>query len=100
MKPPLGGGEKRDVQLDGELLDAAMQYGPSAGLPQIRKFLGDLQTQVHGRAPGNWAVSMGSGSQDLMSKVSQRASAAVLRWQRCGWSLPAKFCGAQQSGDQ
>ncbi|CAK9781634.1 unnamed protein product [Cutaneotrichosporon oleaginosum] len=69
MKPPLGGGEKRDVELDGELLDAAMQYGPSAGLPQIRKWLSDLQTHVHGRAPGNWAVSMGSGSQDLMSKA-------------------------------
>ncbi|BEI85072.1 hypothetical protein CcaverHIS002_0504730 [Cutaneotrichosporon cavernicola] len=69
MKPPLGGGEKRDVELDGDLLDAAMQYGPSAGLPQIRQWLNGLQTHVHGRAPGNWAVSMGSGSQDLMSKA-------------------------------
>lgn len=69
LKPPLGGGKKQDVDVDGELLNVAMQYGPSAGIPHIRKWLSDLQTHVHKRQPGNWAVSMGSGSQDLMSKV-------------------------------
>lgn len=70
LKPPLGGGSKQDVELDGELLDIAMQYGPSAGIPHVRNWLSGLQTHVHKRQPGNWTVSMGSGSQDLMSKVS------------------------------
>lgn len=46
-----------------------MQYGPSAGLSNIRGWLSNLQETVHKRAPGDWTVSMGSGSQDLMSKV-------------------------------
>jgi hypothetical protein len=53
-----------------------MQYGPSAGLVNIRNWLSELQTQVHKRQPGNWAVSLGSGSQDLMSKVSDNTGGA------------------------
>ncbi|KAL1407665.1 hypothetical protein Q8F55_007098 [Vanrija albida] len=66
---PVGGGDiPPAITIDGEDLDAALQYGPSAGLNKIRKWLGDLQEHVHKRAPGNWTISMGSGSQDLMSK--------------------------------
>lgn len=58
------------MQLDGAALNEALQYGPSAGLNSIRGWLTDLQAQVHKRELGaNWAVSLGSGSQDLMSKV-------------------------------
>lgn len=73
IKPPLDGrsSESVAVQLDGEALNEALQYGPSAGLSSIRGWLTDLQAQVHKREIGeNWAVSLGSGSQDLMSKVS------------------------------
>lgn len=58
------------MQLDGAALNEALQYGPSAGLASIRGWLTDLQAQVHKRDKGeNWAVSLGSGSHDLMSKV-------------------------------
>jgi len=69
LKPSLAGGPAESITLDGPDLDAAMQYGPSAGLVNIRNWLSKLQTHVHKRQPGNWAVSLGSGSQDLMSKV-------------------------------
>lgn len=73
MKPPLDGsnsGKGVDVRLDGEALNEALQYGPSAGLGGLRAWLSDLQAQVHKRPEGDdWAVSVGSGSQDLMSKV-------------------------------
>lgn len=67
--------ESRGVQvvIDGEDLDIALQYGPSAGLGKLRHLMEDLQSQIHHRETkqggDGWAVSFGSGTQDLMYKV-------------------------------
>jgi tryptophan aminotransferase len=64
------------VVIDGEDLDIALQYGPSAGLGKLRHLMEDLQSQIHHRekakeqSGAEWAVSFGSGTQDLMYKVS------------------------------
>jgi hypothetical protein len=69
-----------------------MQYGPSAGLVNIRNWLTTLQSQVHKRETGNWAISLGSGSQDLMSKVSGCGLAVSVRpsGQRGSWGGPSQ----------
>lgn len=83
MKPPLGdshfpapdGNKASDgivnLKIEGETLEAALQYGPSAGLAPLLKTLTELQETVHGRdrASEGWAISVGSGCQDLMTKV-------------------------------
>lgn len=58
------------VEIEGEDLDVALQYGPSAGLAKLRNKLEDMQSVIHKREKGGWSVSVGSGTQDLMYKVS------------------------------
>ncbi|KAJ7253440.1 PLP-dependent transferase [Mycena rebaudengoi] len=51
-------------------LGEALQYGATAGVPGLVAWLEGLQASVHGRARGDgWAVSVGTGSQDLLSKA-------------------------------
>jgi hypothetical protein len=74
LKPPLAStSTDSDIPLhltiDGQDLDDALQYGPSAGLNTFRGWLETLQAEVHGREKGDWTVTLGSGSQDLMTKV-------------------------------
>ncbi|GFZ47143.1 hypothetical protein JCM24511_04886 [Saitozyma sp. JCM 24511] len=79
LKPPLSTSSEpaassapTALEIAGEDLEAALQYGPSAGLPQLRGVLEDLQSTVHKREKGTgWTVSVGSGSQDLMYKGFQ-----------------------------
>ncbi|WVO22555.1 hypothetical protein I312_103833 [Cryptococcus bacillisporus CA1280] len=52
-------------------LATALQYAPSAGIPKLREWLADLQAHVHERPRGDYAISVGSGSQDLMFKGFQ-----------------------------
>ncbi|RSH83598.1 uncharacterized protein EHS24_007286 [Apiotrichum porosum] len=68
LKPSISGRPAESITLDGADLDHALQYGPSAGLTSLRNWLTALQERVHKRTPGNWTVSLGSGSQDLMTK--------------------------------
>ncbi|WVQ81374.1 hypothetical protein IAT38_003498 [Cryptococcus sp. DSM 104549] len=74
LKPPLGVPESANslpesVVIDGEDLNASLQYGPSPGLHKFTNLLADVQSHVHGRKrDGTWAISCGSGSQDLMYK--------------------------------
>lgn len=59
------------VTIDGPDLEFALQYGPTPGLPTIRGWLETLQEKVHGRKKGDdWTLSMATGSQDGMFKVS------------------------------
>ncbi|KAJ7614107.1 PLP-dependent transferase [Roridomyces roridus] len=63
-------GKEVELKLSGDDLAAALQYGPTAGLPPLVKWLMELQSQVHGRGSGeSWALSVGSGSQDLLDKA-------------------------------
>ncbi|KAF7374318.1 PLP-dependent transferase [Mycena sanguinolenta] len=71
--PPTEDGQfTEDIQLtlSGAELAAGLQYGPTGGLPPLVDWLYDLQRTVHGRERGEgWALSVGSGSQDLLSKT-------------------------------
>jgi tryptophan aminotransferase len=82
LKPPLG--EKVDgeqttptsITIEGPDLEVALQYGPTSGLIKFRAWLEDFQSTVHKREKnGEWAVNVGTGSQDLMVKV-------------CTWTIP------------
>lgn len=61
-----------NITIDGQDLNDALQYGPSGGTLTLRDWLEGLQEHVHGRKRegGGWTVTLGSGSQDLMTKVS------------------------------
>lgn len=60
----------RTLTIDGQLLSDALQYGPTPGLVPFREFLTQLQETVHKRPRGqDWAVAVGTGSQDCMVKV-------------------------------
>lgn len=86
MKPPLGDSHFPtptdstkssegvvNLRIEGEALETALQYGPSAGIGALLDWLTNLQEEVHGRnrAREGWSVTVGSGCQDLMSKVGQ-----------------------------
>ncbi|KAG8686527.1 hypothetical protein FRC08_012467, partial [Ceratobasidium sp. 394] len=50
-------------------LAAALQYGPTTGLPDLISWVYTLQAAQHGRYKGEgWRVSIGTGSQDLLHK--------------------------------
>ena len=61
---------EREVTLKNEDLDEALQYGPTAGLPRLIKWLLGLQEKVHERVLGeDWTLTCGAGGQDLLYKV-------------------------------
>jgi tryptophan aminotransferase len=52
-------------------LAAALQYGPTSGLPDLISWVYTLQAAQHSRHKGEgWRVCIGGGSQDLLYKVS------------------------------
>ena len=58
------------VQLSQHELELALQYGPTAGVPELIDWVYDLQAMAHGRKRGEgWSVNIGNGSQDLIYKV-------------------------------
>lgn len=62
--------EDINLSLSGPELAAGLQYGPTGGMAPLVDWLYDLQRTVHGRERGEgWGLSVGSGSQDLLSKV-------------------------------
>lgn len=77
LKPPLGHDATdpssakfpEKIVIDGEDLDVALQYGPSAGLHKLVDLLNDLQSRVHKREKSDFSVTVGNGSQDMMYKV-------------------------------
>ncbi|KAF7289656.1 Aminotran-1-2 domain-containing protein [Mycena chlorophos] len=72
--PPNANGElaleDNAISLPSADLQAALQYGPTAGLPALIEWLYELQQVVHGRGKGEgWSLMIGNGSQDLLSKA-------------------------------
>lgn len=58
------------ITIDGEKLTEALQYGPTAGLADSVRWFAGLQEVAHKRPRGtDWALSIGSGSQDLIYKA-------------------------------
>lgn len=60
------------VSIAGSDLEAALQYGPTDGIPRLVQWIETLQTQLHGvqKKDGDWRCSVGVGSQDSLTKVS------------------------------
>lgn len=53
-------------------LAVGLQYGHTQGLSELVVWMEGLQLFSHGRGPGEgWQVCIGSGSQDLISKVCE-----------------------------
>ncbi|KAJ7168703.1 PLP-dependent transferase [Mycena filopes] len=72
--PPVEGAQSTpediSLTLSGAELAAALQYGPTGGMTPLVDWLHGLQETVHGRRRGEgWTLSIGSGSQDLLSKA-------------------------------
>ncbi|KAF8976938.1 hypothetical protein BGZ46_007814 [Entomortierella lignicola] len=58
------------LQIDSKVLGESLTYGPSDGIPQLNKWLKELQTIQHA-PPREFAVTIGTGSQDLVTKAFQ-----------------------------
>ena len=64
-----------ETEISGKALADGLQYGPTAGLPNLSNWVYGLQEKVHGRKKtADWKVSIGSGSQDVIYKVSMPTS--------------------------
>lgn len=68
--PTSPSGEDLKIELSPSDLAAALQYGATAGVTELREWLQGLQQISHGRKKGEgWRLSIGAGSQDLLNKV-------------------------------
>lgn len=72
-RSPTDPGQEITTELDGKTLAEGLQYGPTAGIPSLIDWVYGLQEREHGRKKGEgWRVSIGSGSQDVIFKVTWR----------------------------
>ncbi|GAA5850864.1 hypothetical protein JCM9279_006221 [Rhodotorula babjevae] len=70
LKPIIPGDPVETLTVESDALNEALQYGATAGLPNLVKWIENLQETRHKRAKdGSWRVSLGSGSQDLINKA-------------------------------
>lgn len=103
LKPVIPGGKVETLTLDGTALETGLQYQATAGLGGLVKWLTELTEKRHLRKDdGNWRVSVGAGSQDLLHKVrlhtvpkvlcASGAGRASLRSCKSGAGLRAHRC--------
>ncbi|PLW52769.1 hypothetical protein PCANC_07285 [Puccinia coronata f. sp. avenae] len=73
LKPSAATGEVPEtLRLSGPELDAALQYGPTAGHAELLSWVYQLQQRCHGRGKPEeegWSCAIGAGSQELMDKA-------------------------------
>jgi tryptophan aminotransferase len=70
-RSPTNIGEEITTTVSGAALAEGLQYGPTAGIPDLINWVYGLQEIIHGRKKGEgWRISIGSGSQDVIYKVS------------------------------
>ncbi|GAA6035993.1 hypothetical protein JCM8097_005204 [Rhodosporidiobolus ruineniae] len=70
LKPIIPGDPTETLTVESAALEEGLQYGPTAGLGGLVKWLEELQEKRHSRkSDGSWRVSVGSGSQDLINKA-------------------------------
>ena len=80
-KSPSNPQEEVKLTLDGDDLAQGLQYGDTAGLKPLLDWIGGLQEANHGRRKNEgWRISIGSGSQDLIYKVSHPTNRIVDVW--------------------
>lgn len=71
VRSPTQPGEDISVALTEEELAKGLQYSETCGIPTLCGWINELQSRVHGRHQGEgWRLTVGSGSQDLINKVS------------------------------
>lgn len=59
------------LTLEKDMLAEGLQYGHTMGYRPLLDWLSGFQMYFHGRSQGEgWRISMGSGAQDLLYKVS------------------------------
>lgn len=69
-------GAPTKLVLDGKTLERVLQYGSTNGDPLFDEALNEIVSVVHGRTrhdgtpAGNFDIAIGTGSQDLLAKVS------------------------------
>ncbi|KLO07959.1 PLP-dependent transferase [Schizopora paradoxa] len=69
VRSPSDPAKEEKIELPETLLAEGLQYGATAGHPQLLNWLAGLQEYSHKRKVGEgWRVSMGAGSQDLIYK--------------------------------
>lgn len=72
IKARLPTGDELATEISGAALAEGLQYGPTAGLPALIKWVYGLQAREHHREQGEgWRLSIGSGSQDVIHKVNR-----------------------------
>lgn len=60
----------KDLRIDGDYLDAALQYGLTSGYPELLDWITKLVQRMHSRNLNEgWRISIGPGSQDLLYKA-------------------------------
>ncbi|GAA5823227.1 hypothetical protein JCM5353_005126 [Sporobolomyces roseus] len=70
LKPIVPTDPVEELIVESDALTEGLQYGPTAGLAGLVKWLENLQEVKHDRKKdGSWQVSVGSGSQDLINKA-------------------------------
>ena len=70
-RSPTDPSQELTTEIAGRALAEGLQYGPTAGLPGLIEWIHGLQEREHGRKKDEgWRVTIGSGSQDLLHKVS------------------------------
>ncbi|GAA5922737.1 uncharacterized protein JCM15063_003407 [Sporobolomyces koalae] len=70
LKPIIPTDTPEQLVVESDALTEGLQYGPTAGLTGLVKWLENLQETKHSRKKdGSWQVSVGSGSQDLINKA-------------------------------
>ncbi|BGP36336.1 hypothetical protein JCM10449v2_000236 [Rhodotorula kratochvilovae] len=70
LKPIIPGDPVETLTVESDALNEALQYGATAGLPDLNKWIENLQEVRHKRPKdGSWRVTLGSGSQDLINKA-------------------------------
>ena len=72
-RSPTDPSKEIETEVSGKELAEGLQYGPTAGIPSLIDWVYGLQERNHGRKKGEgWRVSIGSGSQDVIYKVTQQ----------------------------
>lgn len=71
IRSPTGDGtSEKVVDIQGTELEDALQYGATAGMPNIHAWFKGLQVAAHHRPiTPDWELAVGCGSQDLIYKV-------------------------------
>ncbi|EIW84421.1 PLP-dependent transferase [Coniophora puteana RWD-64-598 SS2] len=64
------GDQRTEIELTGQDLEEALQYGQTEGSARLLDWLHGLQEHLHGRSRGEgWRMSVGVGSQDMLYKA-------------------------------